>query len=57
MIAQRPYNTPIALKSSVNQEIDWLLDKGYIRDSTSHWALPMVTARKPDGSAHICIDF
>ena len=27
-IAQRSYNTPIALKSSVDKEIDWLLEKG-----------------------------
>ena len=29
-IAQRPYNTPIALKCSIDREIDWLLEKGYI---------------------------
>ena len=32
-IAQRPYNTPLSLRDSVDKEIDWLLSKGYIRES------------------------
>ena len=56
-IAQRTYNTPIALKASVDKELDWLLDHGYIRQSESLWASPMVTVRKPDGTARICVDF
>ena len=56
-IAQRPYNTPLSLRESVDKEIDWLLEKGYIRASESHWASPMVTVKKPDGFARICIDF
>ena len=56
-IAQRPYNTPLALKASVDKELDWLLDHGYIRLSESLWASPMVTVRKPDGTARICVDF
>ena len=27
-IAQRPYNTPLALRSSVDKELDWLLEQG-----------------------------
>ena len=53
-IAQRPYNTPLSLRDSVDKEIDWLLAQGYIRDK---WASPMVTVKKPDGSARICVDF
>jgi len=34
-IAQRPYNTPMHFRSYVDKEIDWFLEKGYIRKSTS----------------------
>jgi len=51
------YNTPAALKESVDTEIDWLLSQEYIRPSSSPWASPMVTVRKPDGSARLCVDF
>ena len=56
-IQQRPYNTPIALRQSVDKEIDSLLQQGFISHSESPRASPMVTVRKPDGSARICIDF
>ena len=56
-IHQRPYSTPVALKESVDQEISWLLEKGYIVPSASPWASPMVTVRKADESARLCVDF
>ena len=56
-IHQRPYSTPVALKASVDNEISWLLEKGYIVPSSSPWASPMVTVRKADGSARLCVDF
>jgi len=56
-IFQRAYNTPAALKDSIDHEIDWLLEKGFIRRSESQWASPMVTVKKPNGTAHLCVDF
>ena len=56
-IQQRPYSTPVALKTSVDEEITWLLGKGFIVPSSSPWASPMVTVRKADGSARLCVDF
>ena len=55
-IFQRPYNSPAAFKKDIDKEIDWLLEKGYVRPSTSPWSSPMVTVRKPDGTARLCID-
>ena len=34
-IHQQPYNTPITLKASVEREIDWLLERQFIRPSSS----------------------
>ena len=56
-IFQRAYSTPAALKQSVDKEIDWLLSQNYIRPSRSPWSSPMVTVKKPDGSARLCVDF
>ena len=56
-IFQRAYSTPAALRQSVDKEIDWLLSQEYIRPSRSPWSSPMVTIKKPDGSARLCVDF
>ena len=56
-IYQRSYSTPVALRAKVDDEIDWLLQRGFIRPSSSPWASPMVTVKKPDGSARLCADF
>ena len=56
-IYQRPYSTPVALREKVDVEIDWLLQRGFIRPSSSPWASPMVTVKKADGSARLCVDF
>ena len=56
-VAQRPYNTPVALREAVSKEIDWLEQKGYMRRSQSEWGSPIVTVKKPDGSIRLCIDY
>ena len=42
-IAQRPNQTPDVLIKGVEEELRWLLDKGYVRESDSPWASPIVT--------------
>ena len=56
-IQQRPYSTPVMMKPKVDEEITWLLEQGFIVPSNSPWASPIVTVRKPDGSARLCVDF
>jgi len=56
-IYQHPYSTPAHFRTSIDTELDWLLEKGFIRPSTSPWASPIVAVRKPDGSARLCVDF
>ena len=54
---QRAYNTPIALKEHIDRELDWLIQQGYIRPSSSRWASPIVAVKKPDGTARLCVDY
>ena len=34
-----------------------LLDKGFIRLSTSPWGVPILFVKKKDGSLRLCIDY
>ena len=56
-IQQRPYMTANSLKQGVEDEIKWLLDRGFIEESTAEWSSPIVTVRKPNGKIRICVDF
>jgi len=56
-VSQRPYCTPTHFRESIDTEIDWLVEKGYIRRSVSAWASPIVCVQKPDGSARLCVDY
>ena len=56
-VAQRAYSTPVALQEGVGKEIGWLLQKGYIRESTSEWSSPIVAVPKLNGSVRVCVDF
>ena len=57
LVSQHPYNTPVTLRDAVAKEVDWLVQKGYIRRSQSEWCSPIVTVKKPDGSIRLCIDY
>jgi len=56
-VSQHPYNTPVALRDAVEKEVNWLMEKGYIRKSQSEWASPIVTVKKLDGSIRLCVDY
>ena len=38
-LAQRPCMTEVGLRQAVEEEIHWLVRKGYIRKSKSEWVL------------------
>ena len=46
-VYQSAYNTPVSVREKVTEEIEWLKERGYIRESQSPWASPIVTVRKP----------
>jgi hypothetical protein len=41
----------------LKKQIDELLEKGYIRPSTSPWAAPVLFVEKKDGTKRMCIDY
>ena len=56
-VAKTPYRlAPSEMKELVKQ-IDELLQKGFIRPSTSPWGAPVLFVKKKDGSMRMCIDY
>ena len=41
----------------LKKQIDELLEKAYIRPSTSPWATPVLFMEKKDGTKRMCIDY
>jgi hypothetical protein len=49
------HTTPIEL-SKLKEQLQELLDCGFIRPSVSPWGAPMLFMKKKDGSMRLCID-
>ena len=56
-ISIAPYRmAPMELKE-LKKHLEELLDKGFIRPSTSPWGAPVLFVKKKDGSLRLCIDY
>jgi hypothetical protein len=55
-ISKRPYRMPPAELVELNKQLQELLDKGFIRPSTSPWGCPALFVKK-DESLRRCIDY
>nr|GEZ22437.1 putative reverse transcriptase domain-containing protein [Tanacetum cinerariifolium] len=56
-ISKAPYRMdPIELKE-LKEQLQELLDLGFIRPSVSPWGAPVLFVKKKDGSIRICIDY
>ena len=56
-ISIAPYRmAPMELKE-LKKQLEELLDKGFIRPSTSLWGAPVLFVKKKDGSLRLCIDY
>ncbi|GJW88304.1 putative reverse transcriptase domain-containing protein [Tanacetum coccineum] len=56
-VARAPYRlTPSEMKELVDQ-LQELLEKGFIRPSSSPWGAPVLFVKKKDGTFRMCIDY
>jgi len=56
-VTSKAYPLPLALRETVDAELDKMLAMGVIEPSTSAYASPIVVVRKPDHSIRICVDY
>jgi hypothetical protein len=56
-ISKRPYRMPPAKLAELKKQLQELLDKGFIRPSTSPWGCPALFVKKKDESLRLCIDY
>jgi hypothetical protein len=56
-ISKRPYRMPPAELAQLKKQLQELLDKGFIRPSTSPWGCPALLVKKKDESLRMCIDY
>jgi hypothetical protein len=55
-ISKRPYRMPPTELAELKKQLQELLDKGFIRPSTSPWGCPALFVKK-DESLRLCIDY
>jgi hypothetical protein len=56
-ISKRPYRMPPAELAELKKQLQELLDKGFIRPSTSPWECPALFVKKKDESLRLCVDY
>jgi hypothetical protein len=56
-ISKRPYRMPPAELVELKKQLQELLDKGFIRPSTSPWGCPALFMKKKDESLRLCVDY
>ena len=52
-----PYRMAPAELKELREQLQDLLDKGFIRASTSPWDAPVLFVKKKDGSMQLCVDY
>jgi hypothetical protein len=56
-ISKRSYRMPPKELAELKKQLQELLDKGYIRPSSSPWGCPALFVKKKDGSLRLCVDY
>ena len=56
-IAKAPYRLAPSEMKEIMTQLQELLEKGFIRPSSSPWGAPVLFVKKKDGSMRMCIDY
>ena len=56
-ISKAPYRMAPAELKELKEQLQDLIDKGFIRPSVSPWGAPVLFVKKKDGSMRLCIDY
>nr|GEX31325.1 putative reverse transcriptase domain-containing protein [Tanacetum cinerariifolium] len=56
-VAGAPYRLALSEMQELSTQLQELLDKGFIRPSSSPWGAPVLFVKKKDGSLWMCIDY
>ena len=56
-IYKRPYKMDANQLAELKEQIQELLDKGFIRPSSSPWGAPVIFVPKKDGTQRLCVDY
>jgi hypothetical protein len=56
-IFKRPYRMAANQLAELKEQLQELLDKGYIRPSASPWGAPIIFLPKNDGTQRMCVDY
>ena len=56
-ISKRPYQMPANDLEEIKKQIKELLEKGYIRRSSSPWGAPVLLVEKKDKSLRMVVDY
>ena len=56
-ISMTPHRMTLVELQELKVQLQDLLDKGFIRPSTSQWGTPVLFAKKKDKTLQLCIDY
>jgi hypothetical protein len=56
-ISKIPYRMDVKDLVELKKQIEELLEKGFIRPSSSPWGAPILFVSKKDGSRRMCVDY
>jgi hypothetical protein len=56
-IFKRPYRMTANQLAELKEQLQELLDKGYIHPSASPWGAPVIFVPKKDGTQRMCVDY